>query len=164
MSSEPFSPSAQYGTGGSMPVQWLTPVVVSVVSALTAMGISVWIIRDPVSCVMCAAADVLVSISAFLMGNSVRLRAARTHAGYCARIERVSVIETLSALPSQYVVSVRVRMARRSAYCSLATLLLALGVVFYSEQELALTGALATLSLVSSTVCYWCGMSSRPLG
>jgi len=156
--------STQYD--GQIKSLHLSTAVLSGISAgvaLVASTLSLWIIRDQVPGLLCATSDLFACGNAFLMGNTFRLRDARARAGFRARKTGRSPIDTLSTLPPQHVVSARIRVARRGVFASLAMLLGTFLTIVYAQDNMRTLAAIAILGIVSSTICYLCGMWTRPL-
>lgn len=132
-------------------------------AALTAAIMSYWIIRAQVPGLLCATADVFACGSAFLMGNTVRLRDLRARIGFSARRKGQMPIETLSMLPPQHIVISRIKVARLGV---LAAALLLLGVfltIASTQENMQSIAVVAIVGLIAGTICYLCGMWSRPI-
>jgi hypothetical protein len=159
-----FSPSrAQDDVIGAIRLPTTTLSIIASIVAILAAIISFWIINDQIPGILCAASDFFACGSGFLMGNTFRLRDVRARAGYQARKAKSSPVETLSLLPPQYVVAARMRVARRGVYTSMIMLLGAFFTIAYTQDTAKPIAAIAILGLVSSTICYLCGMWTRPL-
>jgi len=133
------------------------------VIALLAAALSYWVVGDQVPGLLCSAADLFACLSAFLMGNTFRLRDIRSRAGFVARQNGQDPITTLSILPPQHIVVARMRVARLGLLASICMLVGAFLTIAFTQESARSIAAIAILGLVAATICYLCGMWSRPI-
>jgi hypothetical protein len=140
-------------------------VVISACAAVVGVLVG-WVWLNEISSLMksmLTGAVVFSALSAFIAGNTFRLRDIRARIGNQVRAGRLDKMTVLASLPPRESIAMRFRLARVGAILGGCVLLLALFYSYHEQVGVQVAAAVSILGILTSALTFVGGTVARPI-